>query len=108
MNNIIDDLSVLTGIAKYNIENLVNVEVSIISHSISESLMKKENTSCIDIGVGILNIISTSEGIQYKFIPSKKLENSVVNTYRTGKSQLVQKIDTSLGKKISNTYKELF
>lgn len=108
MNSLIDDISTLTTIAKYNLEQLNNKCISIISHDVEESLRDYEEITKIDIGIGFLVIQHKEDTIRYKFIPSKKLDDTIVNTYNNRKSNLVMDIDKALGDRIQNTYKDLF
>ena len=108
MKRLIDDISVLTTIGKYNLEELVNKSVAIISHDVEETLREHEEVTSIDIGIGDLHITNIEDKLYYKFIPSRKLEEAVRNTYATRKSALTTEIDAALGRRITNTYKDLF
>lgn len=107
MYNLLDDLSVLTNIKKYNFEQICDLSIDIFNYDILENINKKEPVTTIDIGIGILYIINDSDTIKYKFIPSSKLEKSIRNAYK-GKNQLENKVDTQLGNRLNNSYKELF
>ena len=107
MYNLLDDLTVVTNIGRFNYEELANKSVAIISHNVEESLRDDEIISTIDIGIGQLNIYHTSDEIKYKFIPSKKLDDTILNTCKTRKSQLAITVDNELGRRLSNTYKGL-
>ena len=108
MKHLIDDISTLTTIGKYNLEELVTKSIAIISHDVFESIKDKEKFTAIDVGIGELYITNIDDSIQYKFIPSKKLNAAVTDTYKSGKSLLIADIDFALGKRIMNTYKDLF
>lgn len=108
MKDLIQDISTLTTIAKYNLDNLVNKSISIISHDVEESLRDEANITSIDIGIGVLHINHEQGIIKYKFIPSKSLDNTVCETYKNKQSALALEIDKALGERINNTYKDLF
>ena len=108
MSNLLEDLSVITRVCKYNFDELASKSVAIISHSVEESLRNKENITEVDIGIGTLLIKNEEETLLYKFIPSKKLEESVKTTVTSRKSPLAVMIDETLGRRITNTYKDLF
>ena len=108
MKNLIEDLSILTTIGKYNLESLTYKSIDIISHDIEESLRDNENYIEIDIGLGTLIISRVEEEIRYKFIPSKRLEKTVIDTYITRKSKVALDVDKALGDRIMKTYKDLF
>jgi hypothetical protein len=108
MQDLIQDLSTLTTIGKYNLDQLVQKSISIISHDVEESLRDFQNVTSIDIGIGTLHIQHVDSTIKYKFIPSKKLDDVVVNTIINRKSDLTIQIDKTLGERINNTYKDMF
>ena len=89
-------------------KSLCNLSEQIISHSVAESIKNKDEYSEIDIGIGVLYIKQEDSGVVYKFVPSNKLQSIVSDTIKDGESRLVGAIDESLGRHISNTYKDLF
>lgn len=107
MRSLLEDISTLTTIGKYNLEELVNKSIVIVSHDVEESIREKENVTSIDIGIGELHISNIDGTVFFKFIPSRKLEEAVKQTYVTRKSALKKEIDAALGKRIMNTYKDL-
>ena len=108
MKNLLEDLSILTTIAKYNLDNLTEKSISIITHDVLESMQDGEDITSIDIGIGVLNILHNHNEIKYKFVPSKKLDDNIYLTCKTGESKLSLDIDTALGERIQSTYKDLF
>ena len=108
MKNLIEDISTLTTIGKYNLDELVNKSVAIISHDVFESIKDREKVTIVDVGIGELYITNIEDTIQYKFIPSKKLNSAVEATYKSKQSPLLLEIDAALGRRITNTYKDLF
>ena len=108
MRNLLQDLSTLTTIGKYNLDDLSNKSIAIISNDVLESILDHEEVTCIDVGIGILYIQHIEDCIRYKFVPSKKMEEAVINTCNSKKSVLTAEIDEALGQRIMNTYKDLF
>lgn len=108
MQDLIQDLCTLTTIGRYNLDQLVNKSISIISHDVEESLRDYKTITSIDIGIGILHIQHLSDSIKYKFVPSKKLDDVVFNTVKNRKSALSVDVDKALGERINNTYKDMF
>lgn len=108
MKDLIQDLSILTTIGKYNLDQLTSKSISVISHDVEESLRDSQDITSIDIGLGVLHILHKDNVIKYKFIPSKKLDDTIFNTYKNRESALVVEIDKALGERINNTYKDLF
>lgn len=108
MTKLVDDLSVLTNVAKYNLESMVTISNSLISHSVFESMNNHEPYTEVDIGIGTLYIKFEDDRIQYKFVPSTKLEHLVKDTVKNNRSNLTLKVEEALGKRIMSTYKDLF
>jgi hypothetical protein len=108
MVNLIDDLSTLTTVSKTNLMEMVEHSESILCHALLESIKDKDDYAEIDVGVGTLFIKSTDDGVKYKFIPSQHLSSVMNTTVRTKRSPLSLRIDETLGKRIMNTYKDMF
>lgn len=108
MPNLINDLSTLTGIGQYNLEELVAKSIAVISHDVAESIRDKEAVTSINIGIGELLITNVENVVKYKFIPAARLERAIVATFEAGESSLALSVDEALGKRIQNTYKDLF
>lgn len=108
MRNLLDDLAVLTGVGKYNYQELVSKVVTVLSHNVAESIRDREESSVTDIGIGQLITACVDNKVYYKFIPSHKLEATIRNTYKDKQSALKLQVDETLGKRITNTYKDLF
>lgn len=106
MNNIIDDLALLTNIPKSFLHKLSSNCTKIIAHAVFEEIQVKNTIVKLDIGIGILCILISKDEIQYKFIPSKELEKCVSNTIDLNKDLLTIEIEDNLKNKILNTYKE--
>lgn len=106
MYKIVDDLVILTNVGKIVYTDITETILSIISYDIIESIKNKEDTVKIDIGIGILILSNKENKIKYKFIPSPKLENTVLNSYKSF-NNLEFKIDKSLSQRIKNAYEEL-
>lgn len=107
MIELMQDLSIITNIGRFNFDELANKSIAIISHNVEESLRENNIISTIDIGIGQLSIYHTKDEIKYKFIPSKKLDDAVLNTCKTRKNKLDILIDEELGRRLTNTYKGL-
>jgi hypothetical protein len=107
MTKLLDDLCCLTTVATYNMTQLRKLSESIIGHAVSEGVLDNEEIVEIDIGIGTL-YIKIEDDIKYKFIPSDKLSSVVKQAVETRTSPLNTEIDETLGKRIMNTYKDLF
>ena len=108
MKDLVKDVSTLTTIPYFSLQNLCELCKDVIVYDVQESLLNKENICEIDIGIGTLNILVTEEEVKYKFIPSKSLSETVIDGINHKNSPLIVKAEKSLSKKIMNTYKDLF
>lgn len=108
MKDLLKDISAITTIPQFSLQNLSNLMKDIIAYDVQESLLEKENICEIDLGIGMLNILITEDEIKYKFIPSKSLSDSVIYGVEHKDTPLIIKAEKSLNKKIMNTYKDLF
>lgn len=107
--NVIEDISRLTSVSQNTLDKMVQKGVYSICDSVENTMMSMEdNVTVLDIGIGTLSIMVENEEIQYKFIPSKKLESCLISTCINGKSPLVDIIDKSIKAKINIAYKDLF
>lgn len=107
MNRLIEDISALTTISQNALSNLMTKVQFCICHCVYEGIIEGKNPVDIDIGVGTLYIKFEEDEIKYKFIPSKKLEESVSCTVMNKVSPLVDEVDATLKNRIENTYKNL-
>lgn len=107
MTELLKDISTITGISKTITDDLTSLSIDIISHSIVEAIEEKNYTSIIDIGIGTLSIKKEEDNVMFKFIPSKQLEKVVKDTYKDKKSSLLCSVESSLNRRLMNTYKDL-
>lgn len=107
MNNIIQDISILTTIPESNLKKLSKTVSDCISHYITESVLDKQDTCLIDLDIGTLVIGFENEELQFKFIPSKTLQKTIVDSVQNKESTLVQTIEDNLKDKIIFAYKNL-
>ena len=106
--NLINDIAELAVTKKSFLDKLVNIADYCISDYILEAKLKDEDVISIDIGIGTLNILVTSREVQYDFVPSNKLEKTIVETYQTEQSVLKEAVSEALVSRMLTTYKELF
>jgi len=107
MNDLTKDISILTTIKEDYLDNLIKKSEWCICSYVEETILKKENITKIDIGIGSLSILVEDNSIKYKFIPSEELENSIRTTIINDKNPLKLKLEKVLVDKITNVYKEL-
>ena len=106
MNSLIEDISALTSIPVNTLDKLKKKTIYCICDSIEETKLRGEDTTVIDMGIGILYIKEEGDIVKYRFTPSKTLENSINTTLIEGKNPLVDTIEKSLVKRVTDTYKQ--
>lgn len=106
--NLVSDLSNLTLIKEHTLNKLISKSNFIICHDILDSILTNNELTEIDIGIGTLSIKRENDGIRYRFVPSRKLEEAILFTVENKKSPLTCEIETALVDRIEKTYKELF
>lgn len=105
--DMINDLSVLTGIYRYQLEQVAGKAQLEICHCVLETMKSKEDICVLDIGIGELVISCDEDGVEYKFIPAKQLEDKLIKTVETGRSPLQETIESKVNNRMLNIYKEL-
>ena len=105
MNKVLEDLNVLTTIPLTALQDLRDQGIDCIAHSVLENILSENPLTELDIGIGILYIKLEDESIKYRFIPSKKLEDTVAFTVLTKQSPVVSRAETALKEKVESTYK---
>lgn len=107
MNNLISDVSRLSNIPVATLSKIQDLEKILIAQYISESILTDESITEIDTGLGKLLIQISDSDIRYKFIPSKALDQQLINTVNSKTSPLIDKLENSIQEKIMRTYKEM-
>ena len=105
MHKLIDDLSALTTIPVINLSKLVDKATWCICDCVEESKLADEKVVNIDLDLGTLSICFDKESIQYRFVPSKKLETAIKDTIVSGKNPLVAQAEATLAQRIIDVYK---
>lgn len=105
--NSLNDLSVITTIPAATLVRLFDKLSWIICNDIEESLLNSETISELDIGIGKLVFSIEDNSLEYKFIPSMKLEQNIVKTIKEKKNPLVNNLEESIADRIINTYKDM-
>lgn len=107
MRNLSKDLSALSTMQENDIEKLIYLSKLIISHNIYEDIILHNKVSEIDIGIGKLLIQLNKNEIEYKFIPHKDTEKTIVTTITKEKDFLASTIENKIYTKIKKAYKDL-
>lgn len=107
MNNVIEDVSKLTTISVSSLKDLMTKFEMCITHSVLEAKLNNEDIAVIDIGIGKLSVKITDDELAYKFIPSSKLEASLITALQEKKSPVIDAVEDSLTERILSVYKDL-
>lgn len=108
MRDLIKDISTITTIPADALEKLVTKGEWCICDYVEDTILGKDSKVVeINIGLGVISIVIDSDRLIYRFIPSEKLEESVINTVKNETNPLKKSIEKSLVNKITNVYKEL-
>lgn len=107
MSNIVTDVSELTNVSEKILEKLLNVAALCIGHNLHESLVSKQDTVVLDVGVGELILLVRNDLLQYKFIPCPSFEKMLARVVLTGQSPIAEQLESNLQQRIEQTYKEL-
>lgn len=105
MRSLVEDISALTTIPTTDLNKLVEKSNWCICSCVEETGLTEEKLTEIDVGIGVLSIYVDGSNIQYRFVPSRKLENSIRSTITSKKSPLVQQAETTLVQRILEAYK---
>lgn len=106
MSDGIKDLSDVTNIPYYTLQKLFDRLSWIVCDNILEQ-QDKEFAS-VDIGIGRVDVFVADNEVKYRFIPSNKLQERIVESLSQNISPVQTCAEASLVKKIMNTYKDLF
>ncbi len=107
MTNLVQDLSTLTTIPKKNLNRLIDVAIYSINETIAEDLLQGNDVSEVNIGLGNLYIQCSGNKLNFKFIPSAKLREEVINTIKNKENSLELTLEKNLIDRITNTYKDI-
>lgn len=105
--NVVKDLSVLSTIPEKILMKLLEKVNYVVCESIEEAIIEGDEVVSLDLGIGNLVIKLSEDGIRYKFIPSKKLEENVKDTFIYRQNLLEKTLEELVVNRVTNTYKDL-
>ena len=106
--NILDDICKITTIPTASMNKLFNKIEWCSCNSVEESRLAGDTLTEVNIGIGNLIISVVDNKIEYKFIPSTKLEKGLVETIIYGKNPLVVHLEETFANRIVKTFKDMF
>lgn len=105
-HNIIEDLSILTTIPQSSLNQLARKEIYCICDCVEEAVLSGDNLLSVKTGVGTIKLELGDSEINYRFEPSKELEDGITNTVINKKNLLIEVAEEKLVKRITNAYKD--
>lgn len=106
--DILNDICTITTIPTASLQQLFDIGSLCIANSIYEAYLSKQEYVELDVGFGTLVIGFENNTINYKFIPTKKLEKQTLDAIRNNKDPLANKIEKCFVERILKTYKDMF
>ena len=107
MESLINDLAAITTIPPNSLQRLKEKEIYIICNDVEESILQNKDVTEINIGIGNLIIEVKNNSINYKFVPSLKLEKNLISTIINKKNPLTYAMEEALANRIVKTYKDM-
>ncbi len=105
--NLIDKTAKLATIDDKDLRKLVETSEFIMCDALEDSILANENCLEVDLDFGTLFIVFDSGTLRFKFRPSAKFEEELISTVVDKKNCLKLELETSLSKKLIQTYKDL-
>ena len=106
--NLVNDLASLTNIDNELLARIISKSSLCIGEYINEAYIDGCNISEIDLSFGKLIIGVVDNEIKYKFVPSKRLEESIINSLNNKQSDMEVELSKAAVEKLLANYKELF
>lgn len=105
MVNMIENLSTLTTIPEKYLTKLFDKIYYVMSDAVVETALLNKEITEIDIGIGTLLISANKSEIKYKFVPNKKLEQTIKSAVINRRNILANTLESNIVDKITDTYK---
>ena len=105
--NAIQLVSKLTTIPDKNLIRLQDIYELVVCDAVEESLLSGDDVATIDLSLGVLEVKVEDNSLKFRFRPSAKFEEELIDTIIHKHNSLSHAIENSLVKKITQTYKDL-
>lgn len=102
-----ESVSILTTIPEKNLIRLQDLYELVICDAIEDALLKGDTTATINLSMGELGIKFDNNELRFRFKPSAKFEEELIDTIVNKRNSLTHEIEKSLVNKITQTYKDL-
>lgn len=105
--NIDKELSALTTIPVLTLQTLADKAMKCIGHDVLSCYLKGEPVANICLGdIGTLSISLVDDEVHYRYVPSMAMRTMIEKTLASKSSPLIESVESTLGAKIVNTYKD--
>ena len=105
--NAVELVSKLTTIPEKNLIRLQDIYELVVCDAVEDSLMSGDSYAKINLNFGILDIKFEDNELKFRFRPSAKFEEELIDTIVNKHNSLTHAIESSLVNKITQTYKDL-
>lgn len=103
----IENVSKLTTIPEKNLTRLQDIYALVVCDAVEDSLLAGDTVANVDIGFGTLGVKFEDNELRFRFKPSAKFEEELIDTLVNKRNSLTHEIEKSLVSKIVQTYKDL-
>lgn len=100
-------VSKLTTVPERYLSRLSDIYELIICDAVEDALLKNETIAKINLNFGDLDIKFENNELKFRFKPSAKFEEELINTIVNKHNLLTHEIEKSLSTKLTQTYKDL-
>ena len=107
MNNVVEDVSVLTNIPKKNLDKILDIFALSIAESVYENSLDDIETSELDIGIGQLVVNYSNNEVKYRFRPSANLNKYLRDTLVNKLNSLEVRLEKAIVDKLVDTYEQI-
>lgn len=103
----VENVSKLTTIPEKNLARLQDIYAYVICDAVEDALLSDIYVSDIELGFGTLSIKFEDNELRFRFKPSAKFEEELIDTIVNKRNVLTLEVEKSLVSKIVQTYKDL-
>lgn len=105
--NAVELVSKLTTIPEKNLIRLQDIYELVVCDAVEDSLLKGDAIATINLSIGNLDVRFDNNELRFRFKPSAKFEEELIDTIINKRNGLTHEIEKSLVNKITQTYKDL-
>ena len=100
-------VSILTTIPEKSLIRLQDMYELVVCDAVEDSLLKGDTQTVVNLNFGELGIKFEGNELKFRFRPSAKFEEELIDTIINKRNSLTHEVEKSLVNKITQTYKDL-